>query len=208
MRRNYQRAADYAGRAFFIEQRDQRFAHSELEDRRFDIDRRILPECRRRRFDRLLVARCESTQSVLNTIAQLAQHDIRNIQRVLADEKDSDSLRTNQTHHLFDLLHQRFGRLVEQQMGFVEEEDHLWFFWISDFRQVLEQLRKHPQQKGRVKLGRLHELVRRKYINDAASVAVGLYQVHDVQRRLSEKDLSALLLDFEQAALDCANACG
>ena len=41
---------------------------------------------------------------MLHTIAKLTKHDIRNVERVLTDEVDANTLRADQAHHLFDLL--------------------------------------------------------------------------------------------------------
>ena len=43
-------------------------------------------------------------------------------------------------------------------MRFVEEEHDFWFFEIADFGQVLEEFGQHPQQKRRIKLGRVISL--------------------------------------------------
>ena len=70
---------------------------------------------------------------------------------------------------------------------------------------MLEQLRQHPQQKGRIQLGRIHQLVGGEYVDDAAALAVGLHEVVHVEHRLAEKNIAALLLDFKQRALHGAD---
>ena len=61
----------------------------------------------RRRLDRLLVARREGAQGVLDAVAELAEHLVRHVERVLRDEIDADALGADQAHHLLDLLQQR-----------------------------------------------------------------------------------------------------
>ena len=53
-------------------------------------------------LDRLLVARGEGAERMLDAIAKLAEHDIRHVDRVLGDEIDADALAADQPHHLFD----------------------------------------------------------------------------------------------------------
>ena len=89
-----------------------------------------------RGLHRLLVARREGAQRVLHAIAELAQHLVRDIQRVLRDEVDADALGADQPHHLLDLLQQRLRRVVEQQVRLVEEEHQLRLVEIADFRQT------------------------------------------------------------------------
>jgi hypothetical protein len=87
---------------------------------------------------------------MLHAVAELGQHRLRHVQRVLGDEIDADALGADQAHHLLDALDQRARRVVEQQMRLVEEEDELRLVRIADFRQFLEQLRQQPEQEGRV----------------------------------------------------------
>ena len=53
-------------------------------------------------------------------------------------EINAHALGTDQLHHLFDLVQQRFGGAVEQQVGFVKEEYHLGFRQVAYFRQRLK----------------------------------------------------------------------
>ena len=56
---------------------------------------------------RFLIARRERAQRVLDAVAELAEHGVGNVERVLRDEVDADSLRSDQPHDLLDLLDQR-----------------------------------------------------------------------------------------------------
>ena len=88
-----------------------------------------------RRLHRLLVARRVGAQRVLDAIAELAEHGVGHVDRVLRDEIDADALRADQAHDLLDLVEQRLGRIVEQQVRLVEEEDELRLCRIADFGQ-------------------------------------------------------------------------
>ena len=193
---------------FFIQHRDQRFAHAQLGKHRLDLELRILTKRLRGGLDRFLIARREGAQRVLHPVPELAQHNIRNIERILADEINADAFRSDQPDHLFDFLANACLDVGEEQMRFVEEENQLRFFRIADFRQRLEQLRKHPEQKRRVNFRRLlHQLFRRQDIDHSATAAVGLDQIIEVERRLAEKFVGALRFKREQVALDRSRAC-
>jgi hypothetical protein len=51
-----------------------------------------------------------------------AEHLVGHVERVLRDEVHADTLGTDQPHDLLDLFQQRRRRIVEQQVGLVEEE--------------------------------------------------------------------------------------
>ena len=100
---------------------------------------------------RLLVARVKARRRVLHPVAQLAQHVVGHVVGVLGAEIDADALGPDQPRHLLDLVHQRLGRVVEQQVRLVEEEHQLRLVGIAHLGQLLEQFRQQPQQEGRVK---------------------------------------------------------
>ena len=75
---------------------------------------------------------------MLHLVPQLRQHPVGNIFRALGAEINAHALGTDQLHHLFDLVQQRFGCAVEQQVGFVKEEYHLGFRQVAYFRQRLK----------------------------------------------------------------------
>jgi hypothetical protein len=62
---------------------------------------------------------------MLHAVAELAEHRVGDVERVLRDEIDADALGADQAHHLLDLFQQRRRRIVEQQVGLVEEEGQL-----------------------------------------------------------------------------------
>ena len=145
---------------------------------------------------------------MLHPVAELGQHRIRNVQRVLRHEINAHALGAHQPHHQLDALDQRLGCIGEQQMGFVKEKHQLGLVRVADFGQLLEQLRQHPQQEGGVQARRMHQLVGRQDVDDAMPRAVGLHEVADVEHRLAKEFVAALGFDLHQSALDGAHAGG
>ena len=93
-------------------------------------------------------------------------------------------------------------------MRFVEEEHQLGLVRIADLGQLLEQLRQHPQEEGRIQPRRVHQLVGRQHVHQPVPAGVCLHEVLDVEHRLAEELLAALGLDLQQATLDDADAGG
>ena len=75
---------------------------------------------------------------MLNLVPELAQNDVRYIERALSHEVNPDALRAYETGDLLDLIEERFGRVVEEEMGLVEEEHEPGFFGVAGFRQLFE----------------------------------------------------------------------
>src|SRR6185295_7517630 len=202
-------ALDNVRPAVFIEERHQGFADAELGDDFFDVERRIGAHRGRGGGNRLLVARRERTQRVLNPVAKLAQHLIRHVERVLRDKIYADSLRADQPHYLLDPVQQRFRRIGKQQVCLVEKKHELRLVAIAHFRQSLVELGQQPEQEGRIQRGRAEQLVRRQDVDNALAAAVGLQQVVDVEHRLADELVGALLLQRQYSPLDRADAgCG
>ena len=78
---------------------------------------------------------------MLDTITQLTQHGIRNVERVLGHEINTHTLGADQAYHLLDLVDQRIRRIVKQQVRLVKEEHQARLFRVANFRQFLEQFR-------------------------------------------------------------------
>ena len=121
---------------------------------------------------------------------------------VLGDEIDPDPLGPDQPRHLFDLVHQRLGGVIEQQMSLVEEEHQLGLVRIADLGQFLEKLGQQPQQKSRIEPRRGHQRVGGEDVDLPAPVRRGAHEVREVQRRFAEKARRALVFQHQQAALD------
>ena len=143
---------------------------------------------------------------MLHLAAELAEHVVGQIGRALRHEIDPDAFGADQTDDLFDLLQKRLGRVVEQQMRFVEEEDELRDVRIAHFRQLFEQLGQQPEQEGRVHSRRPDQLVGREDVDIAAPVARRPHQIVELEGGLAEKDLAAVALQTQKLALDRADA--
>ncbi|EXI76575.1 MAG: hypothetical protein AW10_04160 [Candidatus Accumulibacter appositus] len=190
--------------ALRVEEGDQRFADAEFGDRRLGVETRIGAQRLRGRADGFLVTRREGAQRVLDAVAELAENAVGNVERILGDEIDADAFRANQAHHLFDLFQQGGRRFAEQQVRLVEEEHQLRFFDIADFGQLFEKLGQQPEQESRVQPRRSHQLVGGEDV-DHSPALLGLHQVGDVEHRLAEENVPALVAEIEQAALDGAD---
>ena len=142
---------------------------------------------------------------MLHAVAELAEHAIRHVDRILRHEIDADALGADQPHHLLDLVHQRLRRVVEEQMRLVEEEHELRLRQVAGLRQLLEQLRQHPEQEGGVEPRALHQLVGDEDVDHAPPVAVGAHEILQRQRRLAEEFGAALVLQHQELALDGAD---
>jgi len=129
----------------------------------------------------------KARKRVLHAVPQLAQDRLRDVQRVLGDEVHAHALGPDEPHDLLDLVLQRLGCVLEQEVSLVEEEDELRLFQIADLREVLVQLGQHPEQEGGVELGRLHELVGGENVHHARPAGPGLDQVVQVQSRFAKK---------------------
>jgi hypothetical protein len=110
---------------------------------------------------------------VLHPVAELAEDILGHVGRVLRHEIDADPLGADQARHLFDLVDQRLGGVVEEKMRLVEEEDELGLVGIAHLRKGFEQLRQEPQQEGRVERGDCMSVLAARMLirpNPAASV--------------------------------------
>ena len=119
--------------ALFVQERDQSFSDRKLHDDFFDVDLRVLPEGLGRGLDRFLVAGSEGPDGMLDTIAELSEGDIGDVEGILADEIDADALGPDEPDDLLDLLEEDLRGVGEQEMRLVEEKDELGLIQVSDF---------------------------------------------------------------------------
>ena len=145
---------------------------------------------------------------MLHPIGELGQHGVGNIAGTLGDEEHTHAARADQLHRLLDLLQQHGRRVPEQHVSLIEEEHQLGLVQIAGLRQILEQLRQHPQQETGVQGGVLHQLDAVQHVDHAMSVGVGAYPVPDVQRRFAEEQVAALLLQRQQRPEDRRHGLG
>ena len=139
---------------------------------------------------------------MLDSVAQLAQHAHGDIRRGLGDEVHPHALGADQPHHLLDLLQQGLGAVAKKQVRLIEEEHHAGLVQVALLGQQLVQLGKHPQHEGGVH-GRMQEqLVRRQDVDHAPAFLVQLQPVRQIQRRLAEEAVAALILQHRHRPLD------
>ena len=123
-----------------LEHRDERLADLEVGHGGLDVDLGVRPERLGHRLDGLLLARREGAQRVLHLVAELAEHGVRDVDRVLGDEVDAHALAADEAHDLLDLGEQRRRRVGEEQVRLVEEEDELGLGEVAGLGQTLEEL--------------------------------------------------------------------
>ena len=193
-----------------IQEGNKRFARLQGRNRFLRIKGRIRPECLRRHLDRLLVQRRIGPERVLNPVPQLSENRHGNVRRALGNEIDAHALGTDQPYYLLNLLHEGPAAVVEQQMGFVKEENNHGLVRVSPFRKPVIQRRKHPQQERGIHRRIVEKPVGGKDIDDALfrSVLVFRYPkpAADIQRRFPEEGVSALVFQNRHRALDRADA--
>ncbi len=83
----------------------------------FWVARRVLAAA----LTAFLIPRREGAQRVLHPVAQLDQHGVGQIQRVLRLKVHAHALAAHQAHHRLDALYQRGGRVIEQQVRFIQK---------------------------------------------------------------------------------------
>ena len=144
---------------------------------------------------------------MLYTVTQLSKHSHGDIRRRLCNEENADALGADQADNLLDLFQQGLGTSIEEQVGFIKEENHFRFFQISHFRKILIQFGEHPKQEGRVH-GRVPvEAVCCKQIDDALTVLITLHPVTDVQCGFTEETVAPLVFQNGYCTLNSANSC-
>ena len=119
-------------------------------------------------------------KGMLDLIAKLGKHAIRNILRTLGYKVNADPLRADQLHHLFHLLKQYPWRCIKKHMGFIKEKDHFRLFCITCFRQCFKQLRHHKEQEGGIHGRTSNELLTIQDLDPATSRIVCTQPVPDI----------------------------
>src|SRR4029078_4893164 len=128
----------------------ERFAHRDLADLLLDIHLRVRAERGGGRLDRGLVARREGAKRVLHAVAELPEHLVRHVERVLRDEVDADTLRPDEAHDLLDTLEELVRRFGEEEVRLGEEEDERRVLGVAYLGELLEELGEEPQEERRV----------------------------------------------------------
>ena len=89
-------------------------------------------------------------------------------------------------------------------MRLVEEEDQLRKIQVAHLGKAGIQVGQQPEKEGGIELRLKHQLVGREHVHDALS-SFALEEVIDVEGRLAEELLGALVLQGQQGALDGAH---
>ena len=194
------------GLAFFVEAGHEGFADGELGEYGGGIEAGIGSKGFGGGANGFLVLGCESAKGVLDAIAEFAKDGVGNVLGILGDEEDADAFGADEADHLFDLFEQDGGHVIEEEVGFVEEENEFGFGEVADFGEVFEELGEEPEQKGAVDAGSEHEAVGGEHIDDAATGGIGLEEVVEVESRFCEEAIAALLIEGHEATLDGADA--
>ena len=142
---------------------------------------------------------------MLNPIPQLSQNGHRNVCRALGNKVYTHALAADQPHHLLDLVHQRSGTIVEQQMRFIEKEHNQRFLRVAPLRQPLVQAGQHPEQECGIHQGMGKKFVGGKNVNESPLVFVQGHPPENIKFIFSEEDFSAFFLQCRHRPLDCAD---
>ena len=156
-------------------------------------------------FKRFLIFRSVSAQSVLQFVTKLGQYAVGNVTGKLGDEVNTNAFGANQANDLFNFIKQGTGRIFENEMCFVEEENHLGFFKVASFRHHFVQFREHPQKEGGIQKRALEEFSAMEHIDYAIAFFVLSKPVLNFQCRLTKEHITALVFQSKQCALDSAN---
>ena len=208
LRREDAGALDNRGDAVLVEEADKGFADGQLGQSGLGVELFVHAEGLRRGADGLLLGRRIRAQRVLDAVGELGQNVVGDVGGALRDEIDTDALGADQLDDLDDLLHERLGRVVEEQMRLVKEEDHARLVGIADLGQLLVKLGHHPQQEGGVDQRARDQALAGEDVDEAAAGGVDAHPVVDVETRLAEELVAALVLKGEERALDRADAGG
>ena len=138
---------------------------------------------------------------MLDLVAELAHHPIRDVARVLGHKEDPDPLGADQLDRLLDPLQKVPGSIVKKHVRLVEEEDQLRLVQVPGLGQHLVQLRQHIQKKRRIHI-RIHDQLPAVQDRDHPAAAVLLQKVLHVQSRLPEEPVRSLRLKRHDRAQD------
>ena len=147
-------------------------------------------------------------QRVLDTAPELREHVRVHVLRRLGDEEHADALRADEPRRADHRLDERLRRILEQQVGLVEEEDELRLRQVADLGQRLEQLAEQPHRRRRPEQGLVPHVAQLEQRDHAAAVRVDAYQVVDVELRLAEELGAAAVLDLHERAQQHADRRG
>ena len=191
---------DRSGHSVLGEHGHGRLADPHLRQQLSEVVEIGLRKRRNRRLQLLGVVRREGAERMLHPVAELAQHAIRDVLRRVGDEEHPDSLAADQAHGLLDGIDERLARVVEQQMGLVEEEDELGLVQVAGLGQLLEELGQQPHQHRGEEGGLLLDGRQLEARDDPAAVRRRAEKVRDLELRLPEELVAAAVLEADERA--------
>ena len=138
---------------------------------------------------------------MLYPVAALSQDGFRKVGRRLGNEIHPDTFRADETDDLFNFVGQCLGGILEEHVGFVEEEHHLGEFHVTDFGHLVVDFGQEPHQEGGVELGLEHQLVSSQDIHHPPS-SFSLDEVINIESRFAEETVATLFGQGQQGTLD------
>ena len=138
---------------------------------------------------------------MLHPVTTLSEDGFRKVGRRLGDEVHPDTFRTDQADDLLYLVGQGLRSVLEEHVGFVEEEDHLREFHVPDFGHLVVDFGEEPHQEGGIQLRLEHQLVGCQDVHHPTA-SFGLQQVVNVESRFAEETVAALFGQRQQGTLD------
>jgi hypothetical protein len=139
---------------------------------------------------------------VLDPVAQLSKDGRGDVGRNLGDEIDADALGADEADRLLDLCEERIGGAVEEEVRLVEEEAELRLGKVARLGECVIQLGKHPEHERAEQGGLVHHVGELEDADDPLPAGRRPHQVVDVELRLPEEDVRALLLERDDRAED------
>jgi hypothetical protein len=137
---------------------------------------------------------------MLDPVAELGEHRLGHVRRMLRDEEHADALRPDHADGSLDGLHEPLRRVVEEQVRLVEEEDEFRLLEVADLRQLLEELREEPHQHGREEPRLFLDGGKLEAGDDAAAVRRRPQEIRDLELRLAEELVAAAVLELHERA--------
>ena len=137
---------------------------------------------------------------MLNARTQLGENIIGHVGGQLGTEEDADALGADQLDRLLDLLQERLGRILEQQVRLVEEEHQFRLVDVTDLRQVGEQVGQHPHQKRREHHRPSRLVAELEQRDHATPLRVDPQQIRRIDLWLAEKRVAAVGFKVDQGA--------
>ena len=82
---------------------------------------------------------------MLHPVAELTEDRLGDVEGALRYEVNADSLGADQADYLLNLLLEEWGRVVEEQVRFIEEKSDLGLLQVTRLGEALEEFRHEPE---------------------------------------------------------------